>query len=101
MEGVEVTQMNKRIRNPFTPQKPIDNPDYFFGRMDEVDSIVDVLYQTATGNPEHAIITGDRGIGKSSLLFQTKNIAEGSMALIEKFGIDTGESINLNLKQFG
>ena len=90
--------MSKRIINPFTPQKPIDNPEYFFGRNSEVDSIIDVLYQTAHENPEHAIITGDRGIGKSSLLVQTKRIAEGDTTLIEKFNIDTGGIDNFNFK---
>lgn len=90
--------MSKRIINPFTPQKPIDNPEYFFGRNTEVDSIVDVLYQTAQKNPEHAIITGDRGIGKSSLLVQTKKIAEGDTSLIKKFNIDMGGIEKFNFK---
>lgn len=82
--------MSKRIVSPFTPSRPINDPNNFYGRKSQVDSVVDVLFQTVNNNPLHSIITGDRGIGKSSLLLQAKKIAEGDIALIDKLDIDMG-----------
>jgi len=82
--------MSKRIVNPFTPNRPINDPNNFYGRKFQIDNVVDVLFQTANKNPLHSIITGDRGIGKSSLLLQAKKMAEGDTSLIHKLNIDMG-----------
>jgi hypothetical protein len=82
--------MKKRYVDPFSPDLPINDPDRFSGRYREVDSIVDSLYQLSNKNPVHTIITGDRGIGKSSLLIQVKNLAEGNGKLSNKLKINLG-----------
>lgn len=82
--------MKKRYIDPFTPDLPIDSPDKFSGRKDEIDSVVDSLFQLSNNQPKHTIITGDRGIGKSSVLTQVKNMAEGNMELINRLEIDAG-----------
>ncbi|XOZ33953.1 ATP-binding protein [Halomonadaceae bacterium KBTZ08] len=82
--------MKKRYVDPFTPDVPIDDPARFAGRNSEVDNITDSLFQLAHENPKHTIITGDRGIGKSSLLLQVNNLANGDTTLPERLGIDTG-----------
>lgn len=82
--------MKKRYVDPFTPDLPVDNWERFSGRKTEIDSVVDSLFQLAQGNPRHTIITGDRGIGKSSVLMQVKRIAEGDFGLPNKLGIDPG-----------
>ncbi|MGD6777717.1 AAA family ATPase [Sutcliffiella horikoshii] len=82
--------MRKRIVDPFTPRRPVNDPEKFCGRPAQIEEVVDTLFQTANDNPTHTIITGDRGIGKSSLLLQTKYIAEGKNSLIEKNSIDIG-----------
>ena len=82
--------MKKRYIDPFTPDLPIDKWERFSGRKKEIDSVVDSLYQLSNDNPKHTIITGDRGIGKSSVLTQVKTISEGDMGLIHKLGIDAG-----------
>lgn len=51
------------VRDVFTPHKPIQSIDLFFGRQKEVQKILEQL-----GTPgQHALLYGDRGVGKSSL----------------------------------
>ena len=63
--------------NPFTPGKRPTRPDLFSGRTDELEDGVKLLARTAHGNVRHGLITGDRGIGKSSLASQLGAIAMG------------------------
>lgn len=82
--------MKKRYIDPFTPDLPIDSPDRFSGRRIQMDSVVDSLFQLSKNKPKHTIITGDRGIGKSSVLTQVKNISEGDMNLLNRLDINPG-----------
>ena len=47
----------------FTPTSPIDERSLFAGRDDQVRTIVDVINQKG----QHAILYGERGVGKTSL----------------------------------
>jgi AAA ATPase domain len=60
--------------NPFNPNQPID-PDYFEGRMDEIKKALAALVQTRNGKTQHILVTGDRGIGKTSLAIYTRFVA--------------------------
>lgn len=80
----------KRIVDPFFPNRPVEDPNKFEGRGNQIEEVVDSLFQTLNNNPTHSIITGERGIGKSSLLFQTQLLAQGNNILAEKFEIDLG-----------
>lgn len=82
--------MKKRFVDPFFPNRPVQNPEYFEGRKDQVEEAVDALFQTMNDNPKHFIISGDRGIGKSSLLLQIKLLGQGNNALTDRFAIDKG-----------
>jgi len=82
--------MKPRFVDPFTPNRPIDDPGRFFGRLAPVNEMVDSLYQIKNGNPKHTIVTGDRGVGKSSLLTQTYLTARGDNSLTDKLEIDRG-----------
>jgi len=53
--------------NPFRPNA-IVTPGMFSGRIDEINAIERCLHQTRNGNPQHFLIEGERGIGKSSLM---------------------------------
>lgn len=64
--------------NPFRPNNMV-GPGMFVGRIDELDTIEQCLFQTQNANPQHFLIEGERGIGKSSLLFLTKHIANGTV----------------------
>jgi len=68
--------------NPFKPNYPV-TPGMFVGRTDELDRLEAQLIQTRAGNPANFIITGERGIGKSSLLMYLKFVAEGEIPIGE------------------
>jgi DNA-directed RNA polymerase subunit F len=51
----------------------------FAGRFNELKILERCLFQTKMGNPEHFLIHGERGIGKSSLLYYTSVTAEGKI----------------------
>lgn len=47
----------------FTPNTPISTKDLFSGRKEDIRRIIDVIHQKG----QHAIIYGERGVGKTSL----------------------------------
>ncbi|MGE5382079.1 MAG: hypothetical protein ACM3PX_01485 [Omnitrophica WOR_2 bacterium] len=63
--------------NPFRPNS-IVTPEMFRGRKEELDLILQSLYQTKYGNPQHFLIEGERGLGKSSLFLMVEQFANGS-----------------------
>jgi len=52
--------------------------------------MIDSLFQIKSGNPKHTIVTGDRGVGKSSLLNQIYLTANGDNRLSDRLNIDRG-----------
>lgn len=68
--------------NPFQPNK-IVAPGMFTGRVDEICTIERALFQTKNLNPQHFLIEGERGIGKSSLLFLVSRFADGRIEPLE------------------
>ena len=64
--------------NPFKPNSPVPTA-MFAGRVLEIEALENGLYQTKLGHPANFLMTGDRGIGKSSLLLLLKAIAGGSI----------------------
>ncbi len=76
--------------NPFRPGKPITDPELFAGRKEELSLLVDALYQTGTKNANHIIVTGGRGIGKSSLVNQIDRLSGGDKTLLRELDIDAG-----------
>jgi energy-coupling factor transporter ATP-binding protein EcfA2 len=53
--------------NPFKPNSPVYD-DMFAGRTKEINGIESALFQAKNGNPNHIMLIGERGIGKTSLL---------------------------------
>lgn len=68
--------------NPFTPNRPI-NPAMFVGRTAETRKLDSYLTQTKMGRPVNFIITGERGIGKTSLMIYFQAVAEGVVTSFE------------------
>ncbi|MFO7581453.1 AAA family ATPase [Guyparkeria sp.] len=64
--------------NPFQPNSPVA-PGMFAGRQNEIDALKQGLQQTKHGNPMNFLVTGERGIGKSSLVNYIKFLADGSI----------------------
>lgn len=64
--------------NPFQPNSPVA-PGMFAGRINEIKILEKGLQQTKYSKPVNFLITGERGIGKTSLLNYFKYLAEGSI----------------------
>ncbi len=72
--------------NPFEPFAPV-NPGSFVGRLDELRRLTSALVQTSAGKPVNFMITGERGIGKTSLLNYLKYAAKGLIPIEELQGV--------------
>ena len=72
---VYIQQYMPHSPNPFTPNSPID-PQFFAGRSDEVFKVQAALNQTRHGNTQHILLTGERGIGKTSLAIFARYMAQ-------------------------
>ena len=59
-----------KVREVFTPHKPINQRTLFFGRQNEVQKLIEHLNTPG----QHALLYGDRGVGKSSLANVTVEI---------------------------
>jgi hypothetical protein len=67
--------------NPFKPNDVI-GPGVFSGRLVELKALDKGLFQTKNQHPWHFLIHGERGIGKSSLLYITELTANGAVPTI-------------------
>ncbi|MFH6981832.1 ATP-binding protein [Marinoscillum luteum] len=52
-----------KLRSVFSPMSPIKNQDLFFGRIHQLDNVCDAINEQG----QHAILYGERGVGKTSL----------------------------------
>lgn len=52
-----------KARQLFNPSSPIDEARLFSGRLQQVNDLLDIVYERGA----HAVIFGERGVGKSSL----------------------------------
>ena len=78
------TQLDpRRVHEAFAPAMEIHDPDLFVGRREEIAAGIDALL-----NPGGFLaIYGPRGVGKSSISYQIKGIAEGKSGLPKRLGL--------------
>ncbi len=67
--------------SPFSPGRPVQ-PEYFVARIKEIQRLERAIKQTVSGRNENIFITGQRGIGKSSLALFIRHLAEKEYSLI-------------------
>jgi hypothetical protein len=67
--------------SPFSPGRPVQ-PEYFVARIKEIQRLERAIKQTVSGRNENVFITGQRGIGKSSLATFIRHLAEKEHSLI-------------------
>ena len=60
---MDKSQKKAILNQVFSPIQPIQEKDFFFGRMNQLTKIVDALNEKG----QHAILYGERGVGKTSL----------------------------------
>ncbi len=63
---IPVEPLRNRENSPFTPGNPVP-VELFVGRAEQIEEIRRYARQACTGRMENVFLTGDRGIGKSSL----------------------------------
>lgn len=76
--------------NPFSPGKRLTSPALFAGRHDDLRDVTQRVIQAAGNNAMHSLITGERGIGKSSFSSQLQGILRGEEEFLALLGPDTG-----------
>lgn len=93
--------------NPFNPQLPA-RPDFFVGREPEIKEFYNFLNQTIYHSPMNMAITGNRGMGKTSLLVTFEQMAKENGCLTIRLSnyegnvsniIELTEFISSNLKR--
>ncbi|WP_432014740.1 ATP-binding protein [Streptomyces cucumeris] len=57
----------------FSPATPIKQSEVFAGRRDQLEALQDAMWQAG----QHAVIYGDRGVGKTSLAMVAQGLARG------------------------
>jgi hypothetical protein len=73
----------------FTPSAPINDKALFAGRIDQVRLVIDAINQRG----QHAIIYGERGVGKTSLANVLADFLSGGLSIIlRRINCDTGDS---------
>lgn len=77
--------------NPFRPDKPVDSFELFAGRSHELGVMIRAMFNTGHGNARHMIVTGPRGIGKSSFINQIHSVTDNGADVLAKLGIDAGD----------
>jgi len=74
---------NSGVREIFTPNKPVNVVDLFFGRKELAKSIIESINTPG----QHLLLYGDRGVGKSSLANITVLVLEKSKLINGKLVI--------------
>jgi hypothetical protein len=80
--------------SPFRPGK-IVSPESFVGRKEEIQRISRYINQASKGVMTHSFISGERGIGKSSLALKVLDTAETDFKMLGLYIVLHGED-NLN-----
>lgn len=62
------------LKSTFSPNAPISRREVFAGRQAQAEELLDAVAQTG----QHAVIYGDRGVGKTSLAMVGQEIARGA-----------------------
>ncbi|MGH2806095.1 MAG: AAA family ATPase [Actinomycetota bacterium] len=63
MEADSAAELRVKVGQAFTPAAPVARRDLFAGRTEQLEALVDVAFEKG----QHAIIYGERGVGKTSL----------------------------------
>jgi hypothetical protein len=77
MDAGERIRLRARLSNAFSPSAPVSSLDLFSGRVSQLERVTDVIFQRG----QHAVIYGERGVGKTSLA----NVLADWLQFLNKF----------------
>lgn len=67
--------MPRDVTSPFSPGRPVP-VEFFVGRQKEIERLQRIVRDSLTGRTEAVFISGERGIGKSSLVSFVRHLCE-------------------------
>lgn len=88
MEREEISEKFFRAGQVFTPGSPVNTRDLFAGRTDQLLKIRTAIYQAGM----HAVLFGERGVGKTSLANIVIQIMEAEGFLVARVNCDGDDS---------
>ena len=77
MDEAEFLDRTRRVVEAFRPAAPIDRRDLFSGRAEQIGELFAVVAQLG----QHAVVYGERGVGKTSLGLVIKELLQGANVL--------------------
>jgi Cdc6-like AAA superfamily ATPase len=77
----------RQVGEAFRPAAPIDRRDLFAGRTEQIAEVFAVIAQPG----QHAVIYGERGVGKTSLAAVTADVLRSSNVLSTRATCDTSD----------
>ena len=90
MEEAELLDRMRLVAEAFRPAAPIDRRALFSGRADEIAELYSVIAQPG----QHAVIYGERGVGKTSLAVVVAELLRGSGILVARATCDSSDTFS-------
>jgi ATPase subunit of ABC transporter with duplicated ATPase domains len=90
MEEAELLDRMRLVAEAFRPAAPIDRRGLFSGRADEIAELYSVVAQPG----QHAVIYGERGVGKTSLATVVAEMLRGSGVLVARATCDSSDDFS-------
>jgi energy-coupling factor transporter ATP-binding protein EcfA2 len=90
LEEAELLERMTLVGAAFRPSAPIDRRALFSGRTDQIAELFSVVAQPG----QHAVVYGERGVGKTSLAAVTAELLTSSGALVARTTCDSGDDFD-------
>lgn len=90
MTEPELLDRMRLVAEAFRPAAPIDRRGLFSGRQDEIAELYSVIAQPG----QHAVIYGERGVGKTSLAVVVAELLRGSGILVARATCDSSDNFS-------
>jgi energy-coupling factor transporter ATP-binding protein EcfA2 len=87
LEEPELLERMRLVAEAFRPSAPIDRRALFAGRSDQIAELFSAVAQPG----QHAVVYGERGVGKTSLAAVTAELLASSGALAVRTTCDSGD----------
>jgi energy-coupling factor transporter ATP-binding protein EcfA2 len=90
LEEAELLERLTLVAAAFRPSAPTDRRALFSGRTDQIAELFSVVAQPG----QHAVVYGERGVGKTSLAAVTAELLLSSGALVARTACDSGDDFD-------
>jgi hypothetical protein len=87
LDETELLERMTLVAEAFRPSAPIDRRSLFSGRTDQIAELFSVVGQPGA----HAVVYGERGVGKTSLAAVTAELLASSNVLVARATCDSGD----------